>query len=166
MSFVKIQDFENYSINILGNVRNDITNRILKQSISSGYYRITLPKNNKNYSIRIHRLLGIHFLPNPDNKLYIDHIDNNKLNNSIDNLRWCNHQDNMRNKFKQNNCSSIYKGVHYCKINKKWISKITINKKNILFGQFNNEKDAGRAYNNYIIENNLIEYFKLNSILP
>jgi len=163
MEFVKINDYPNYSINILGEVRNDKTLRILKKNIDTdGYYQIGICKNNIQKTFKIHRLIAIHFIPNPENKPVIDHIDNNKLNNSIENLRWCSHQDNMRNTIKRKNTLSIYKGVSFYKSVKKWQSYIMINKKQIHIGQFTDEKDAGRAYNNYIIEKNLTEFFKLN----
>lgn len=161
MEFVKINDYPNYSINILGEVRNDITGKIKKnQKDSKGYYQIGLSKNNIRILFFIHRLIAIHFIPNPDNKPFIDHIDNNRLNNSIENLRWVSVQENSQNRKKNIKGTSIYKGVCFSK--NKWISQIQINKKHIHLGYFTDEKDAGYAYNNYIIEKNLTEFFKLN----
>ena len=45
----------------------------------------------------VHRLLMIAFVPNPENKRAIDHIDTNKLNNNLDNLRWCTDKENSNN---------------------------------------------------------------------
>lgn len=45
----------------------------------------------------IHRVVATAFIPNPDNKPQIDHIDRNRANNSIDNLRWCTLKENMNN---------------------------------------------------------------------
>jgi hypothetical protein len=166
MEFVKIQDYNNYSINNLGDVRVDKTGKFLKKCIEkNGYYRVSLYKNNNSKHFTIHRLVGIHFIPNPDNKPWIDHIDNNKLNNSIDNLRWASIQENQQNKSKQKNTSSIYKGVYFNKGMNKWLSSIKINKKGIHLGYFNTEKEGAEKYNEYLIEKNLTEFFNLNVIL-
>jgi len=158
----QIKDFENYTINILGEIKNIKTGNILKQSIDGkGYYKIKLSQNNIKKTLNIHRLLAQHFIPNPENKAIVDHKDNNIKNNSIDNLRWCSRQQNAQNSVKQKNTSSIYKGVFWSIKNKKWITYLHINKK-IYLGSFTTEEDAGKAYDKYIIEHNLQEYFKLN----
>jgi len=103
-----IQGYENYEISNLGNVRNKTTNKILKPHITTtGYYEIKLIKKH----FKIHKLLGLYFLENPNNLKCIDHIDRCKTNNNLDNLRWCSYSDNSKNKTKNNNCSSIYMGV-------------------------------------------------------
>jgi len=165
MEFIKIQDYPNYSINILGDVRNDKTGKFLKKSIDSkGYYKINLYKNKIGKTFRIHRLIGLHFIPNPNNKPFIDHVDNNIINNSIDNLRWTTNTENQQNQIKQKNCSSNYKGISFIKCRNKWSVKININKKSIWLGYFDDEKEGAEKYNNYILENNLTEFFKINII--
>jgi hypothetical protein len=109
----------------------------------------------------IHRLIAQYFIQNPENKPMIDHKDNDIKNNSIDNLRWSSYQENCRNTVKQKNTSSIYKGVSWHAKNKKWRAQIC-NKKNINLGYYFTEEDAGKAYDKYIIELNLQEFFKLN----
>jgi len=162
-TFIKIQDYENYSISDKGNVMNNKTKKILKNQIGTdGYYKLSISKNGILKSFRIHRLIGIHFIPNPDNKQFIDHIDNNILNNSIENLRWATISENCRNKKKQQGTSSIYKGV--IKKGDKWRSEIIVNKHLKHLGYFTDEKEAGQAYNNYIIEHKLTDFFKLNII--
>ena len=58
---------------------------------------VKLFNNQKSKNLSIHRLIGIHFIPNPNNLPCIDHIDRNKQNNNIENLRWCTYQTNNRN---------------------------------------------------------------------
>jgi hypothetical protein len=137
--FKIIQEFENYSVSNLGCVKNDKTNIILKPYYTTKGYRI-VKLNNKNQ--RIHRLVALAFIPNPDNKLYVDHIDNNPQNNNMNNLRWCTQQENQQNKKIKINNTSGYKGVCYSKKNKKWNAYITINYKNISLGYFERVEDA------------------------
>ena len=64
-----------------------------------GYYKINLTnKDKKKTKCSIHRLLALQWIPNPDNKPFIDHIDRNPSNNSLTNLRWATHKENMNNK--------------------------------------------------------------------
>ena len=159
-----IEECPNYSVSNFGNVKNN-KNKLVKPNISNwGYYRVSLSKKGVKKYYRIHRLVGIAFIENPENKPEIDHIDRNKLNNNLSNLRWAFSFENVRNVNKRDNTSSTYKGVSYRKDNGKWRSRIRINNKLISLGEYENEVDAGLSYNKYIIDNNLQEYFILNNI--
>jgi len=99
-TFIKIQDYENYSISDKGNVMNNKTKKILKNQITHyGDVCISLYINKKNKKIMIHRLMALCLIPNPENKKYVKHIDGNKLNNSIENLKWVSY-----NEFNENKC--------------------------------------------------------------
>lgn len=63
----------------------------------NGYYVVSLTKNGKRNLLYIHRLVAESFIPNPDNKPQIDHIDGNKSNNHVFNLRWCTATENLSN---------------------------------------------------------------------
>jgi hypothetical protein len=65
-----------------------------------GYMISSLCKNGKSQKSKIHRLIAIHFIPNPDNKPKINHIDGNKLNNNLDNLEWCTDMENSQHAWK------------------------------------------------------------------
>ena len=69
---------------------------ILKHWNVQGYLFIQLAKNNKKKSMSIHRLVAKAFIPNPYNKLTVNHKDGNKLNNCVDNLEWMTHSENMK----------------------------------------------------------------------
>jgi hypothetical protein len=88
---------ECYQINRLGQVKNIASGRILKPANSSGYLCVNLCKNGVRKKYYIHRLLGIQFILNPENKLEIDHIDRNKNNNSLENLRWATRKEQQNN---------------------------------------------------------------------
>ena len=96
MRWVKIDGFPTYSISENGNVRNDKTGRMLKiHTGSHKYYMVNLWKNNKGHWKTIHRLLALHFIPNPENKRCVNHVDGNRQNNSIENLEWCTYSENQ-----------------------------------------------------------------------
>lgn len=73
--------------------------RILVPDIYSSntttYFRVTLSKDNKQRRFGIHQLVAKVFIPNPDSKPHVNHIDNNGQNNAVGNLEWCTHSENM-----------------------------------------------------------------------
>jgi hypothetical protein len=80
-----------------------VKQRILKTCMmgtNCGYVGVVLCKESKYKSFRIHRLIAIAFIPNPDNKPCVNHLDGNKLNNNIDNLEWCTHSENNKHALK------------------------------------------------------------------
>ena len=95
MIWKKIKQNKNYSINELGEIRNDITGKLKKTFIGkkNGYKTVDLWENNKATKYTIHRLLAENFIPNPENKPTVDHKDGNRLNNSLDNLRWATYSE-------------------------------------------------------------------------
>jgi len=80
--------------------------------------------------------------------LFVDHINRNGLDNRKQNLRLATPAQNSRNARWRNlrNKTSIYKGVSFSKRRKKFRACITVNRKTIHVGFFNNQKDAARAY--------------------
>ena len=61
-----------------------------------GYEQIILYKNGESKTYKVHRLVALAFIPNPDPIKYpiINHKDENKLNNNASNLEWCDYQYN------------------------------------------------------------------------
>lgn len=66
----------------------------------SGYARVTLRKNRKLRQFSIHRLVGIAFIPNPENKAQINHINGIKDDNRLENLEWCTQSENITHSYK------------------------------------------------------------------
>ncbi len=69
--------------------------KILKPSFSQGYPYINLRIKSKTQPYRIHHLVATAFIPNPEHKPEVNHIDGNKRNNCVDNLEWVTHSENM-----------------------------------------------------------------------
>lgn len=67
--------------------------KILTQKIND-YYVVNVTHKSKSRTITVHRELAKCFIPNPDNKPCVNHIDGNKLNNSIENLEWVTYKEN------------------------------------------------------------------------
>lgn len=85
-----------YSISDIGEVRNDKTQKILSQRTQQGYKHVTLAINKKGKSFRVHRLVALAFIPNPDNKPFVNHIDGCRSNNNVNNLEWVTPSENTQ----------------------------------------------------------------------
>ena len=90
-------------------------------------------------------MVAAYFVENPENKPYVDHIDNNELNNLFSNLRWATKQENNRNKIIYSNNTSGFKGVVFDKRYNKWQARTRIDGKSICFGCFDKIEDAVEA---------------------
>ena len=118
--------------------------RLDKSTISEHYsrYIMKLRKDGNYINERLHRLLAITFIPNPDNLPEVDHKDGNSLNNDLSNLRWCSHQQNSYNTGMFSHNTSGYKGVSWKKDRSRWKAYITYNGKQIHGGYYKNMEDA------------------------
>lgn len=95
--WVAISDYEGlYRISSKGRVMSlNNGERIMAPNLnSSGYERVCLYKNGSRKFLSVHFLVARAFVPNPDGKPVIDHIDGNKRNNESSNLRWCTQKEN------------------------------------------------------------------------
>lgn len=99
-----------YEVSSLGNVRSldkeikanlvnneyvNRTGRILKQKEVKGYKTVSLCVDYEATTWRVHRLVAMAFIPNPDSKPQVNHIDGNPSNNCVNNLEWCTAKENQ-----------------------------------------------------------------------
>ena len=82
-----------------------------------GYLKVYLGKgSNKHLSISVHKLVALAFIPNPENKPQVNHIDGDKTNNNVDNLEWVTNQENHKHKC-DNGLNVALKGdKHYMRV--------------------------------------------------
>ena len=129
----------------MGNVRNKRTGFVLSHSLQKGYHYVNLSVNGNNKRFSVHRLIALHYIPNPDNKQLVDHIDRNPLNNKIENLRWVTISENGMNRTINTNNKSTCTGVCFVKKINKWQVKIEIYGNGKYIGIYNNFDDAVKA---------------------
>jgi hypothetical protein len=142
---------EIYQISTFGNFRRYYRTykewRYLNGGICSRGYRYfkarTLDDKPKNFMI--HRLIAIAFIPNPENKTYINHIDGDRLNNNIKNIEWATNRENSCHSRMMKFPNKLI-GTTYNKSKEKYVSKIRIELKQVDLGLFDTELDAHEAY--------------------
>lgn len=110
-----IQQNENYLISNLGNVKTKekpckhsrhkgvICTRKERQifpAINNGYKSFSISTNGGNKRYLLHRIIAETFIPNPENKPCVNHINGIKTDNRLENLEWVTHKENSQHAFK------------------------------------------------------------------
>ena len=89
-----IKDLTGYQITKTGKVWSTKSKIFLKQSTCNGYKHIHTSVEKKQSDFTVHRLVAETFIPNPENKPYVNHINNDKDNNCVENLEWVTQKEN------------------------------------------------------------------------
>jgi hypothetical protein len=111
-----------------GNVHND------------GYIRIKF----KGQEYKAHRLIWIYINGSINDRLFVDHINGNKLDNNIQNLRLSTNRANQSNQYRHRAGKLVGTCLERC--SQKWVAEIGINCKNIKIGRYSTELEAHAAY--------------------
>ena len=97
---VAIEGFDHYLVSQKGRVINSRTGHFLTPCLNRDkYHCMTLSNEGKSSVLTLHRLVGLSWIPNPENKRTINHKDGDKLNNHVDNLEWMSTLDNIQHAF-------------------------------------------------------------------
>ncbi len=133
-----IKDSKYYYVSNLGRIKS--INRYTTDSVGRNMFRsgrILMPiKDNNGYlgvkingkRYRIHRLLAIYFIENPQNKPFIDHINTIRDDNRIENLRWCDRIENANNPITIQKIINNSKGRKHSLITRRKMSNAKIGK--------------------------------------
>lgn len=96
-----------YLVSNLGRVMNHKRKTIKTANKTwNEYYRVELWSNNRGKKHLVHRLVASAFIPNPYQKLEVNHKDHNRLNNSVSNLEWATNSENQKHRYEAGRCKS------------------------------------------------------------
>lgn len=91
----------NYMVSSLGRVLGRYGNIVKSLPNQKGYMRIKIWYGPRCKAMAVHRLVAEAFIPNPDNKPQVNHINGDKNNNCVDNLEWCTQSENMLHRYRK-----------------------------------------------------------------
>ena len=118
------EEFTMYEMNINGVLRREGRER--KWSLIRGYLCCMLNMNGKRKTVKQHRAIALLFIPNPDNKPCIDHMNGIRHDNRVENLRWCTAAENQCNSKVQCNNISGHKNICKCCNKGSWYWQIRV----------------------------------------
>lgn len=147
-----IPGYENlYQISSTGRVKSLNYRRTGEEKVlnpmldNDGYYYVSLCKNGERKNFKVHRLVALSFIPNPDNKECVDHINGDRLDNRVENLRWCTIKENMNNPLTRKNISQSL--INNSKLSKT-VLQLDINTGEVI-NEFPSTKEAARQLEIY-----------------
>lgn len=143
--FININGFENYQVSNLGNVKVKtkvrfsknglaihVPEKVLKLNIKkSGYTEVTLISLEIRKSFSVHRLVALAFIPNPENKKEVNHINGIKNDNRIENLEWVTSKENTQHAIDTNLILQKGENCLLSKLTEKDILEIRLSKNKI-----------------------------------
>ena len=100
-----------YEVSSEGRVRSLIGGNYLSFKSFNNYQRVGLCIHSKQKWFLVHRLVAQAFIPNPDNKPEVDHINCDRMDNRVENLRWVTSKENSNNPLTKQNKRVALSGI-------------------------------------------------------
>tara|TARA_R110000796_G_scaffold35251_2_gene90730 strand:+ start:589 stop:1053 length:465 start_codon:yes stop_codon:yes gene_type:complete len=127
---MEVQGYPKYLIYPDGRVWSRKRKIFMKhQNTSGGYLHVILCHHGKKKFYKIHRLIALHYIPNPEGKPQVDHINRIRNDNRVENLRWATNGENQQNTVKRKDNNSGHKNISYDKEHNTWMYKKIYQKK-------------------------------------
>lgn len=115
-SWKRIENFPNYEVSNMGQIRNAKTMKIRKQTLlPNGYLYVQL----NGVNLRVHILVAKAFIPNPDNKEVVNHKHSKRTDNRASQLEWCTQSENIKHSW------TVGKRRRACRRNKRHFVHLT-----------------------------------------
>lgn len=98
-----------------GTVMSKRTGKVFKQRVNEfGYVQVSVPNGEKGKTVKrkVHRLVAQTYIPNPENKREVNHIDGDKTNNHVSNLEWATSQENKQHAWENGLYTAIGEDHH------------------------------------------------------
>jgi len=164
-----IKGFDSYLISNHGQVYSFLYRRILKAPLTDkGYHSVQLYKNKKIKSMTVHRLVALHFVPNPLGHPWVNHKDGIKKNCHWSNLEWCTKAHNVIHAYETGlnlikrtaEKKGSHVGIYWLKNKKRWRAAIQRGGKRHDLGSFSTEEKAIEVLLDFKKRNNYNLYEK------
>ena len=149
----QIPNFPNYTINIDGIIMGQTAEKAQTHG-KNGYKYVTVYANNTSKKLYVHRLMAELYIPNPENKRTVNHIDGDKHNNNLSNLEWHTDSENIQHAYDN--------GLNHG-------SNITDSDREIMYNRFMNGDSMqliseSYSFNNVTVSNHIRKYVKENNL--
>lgn len=122
-----------------------VPGRMLKTTLTGrGYPTVTLSKQGKVKRYYVHRLVAEAFIPNPENKPTVNHINGNKLQSNVENLEWSTYSDNNQHAY-NTGLKASGEGQYKAKLTEEDVKKIKKQGKYTTYQNIADEYNVSKA---------------------